>query len=325
MFDEAKSEVAQHVCFVLIPNFSMMAFTSAVEPLRAANRLSGSALYSWQLVSVDGEPVTASNGVRVQPDGDINSARDRAVIVVCAGLGVERFDDARLNRWLRGKASSNAALGAICTGSWVLARAGVLQGYHCTIHWENVEGFVEEFPHLHLTATLFEIDRHRFTCSGGTAPLDMMLHAIRQRHGDALAIRVAEQMLHSIPRQPLDPQRLSLRHRTGLSHPKLLAVIAQMEAFLENPVTLDELGIEVSLSTRQLERLFRNQIGVTPKHYYLQLRLKRAQFLLHQTSLPILQVAVACGFTTGSHFAKTYRTMFGESPRVARASLRLVA
>ena len=319
----AATSAPYHVAFVLVPHFSMLAFTSAIEPLRAANLLSEQRLYSWELLSFDGGPVSASNSVRVEPDGAFSQCRIADAIIVCSGLWAERVREPSLVRWLKERSRRRIPIGAICTGALVLARAGLLDGYRCTVHWENVESFVEEFPNLQLTATLYEFDRDRFTCSGGTAPLDMMLYAIHERHGAELGIRVAEFMLHAVPRMPHDAQRLSLQYRTGLSHPKLLAVIAQMEAFLESPVSLRELGAGVGLSTRQLERLFQTHLGTTPKRYYLELRLKRARLLLRQTTMPILQVAVACGFTSPSHFAQAYGKLFLRSPRIERAALRL--
>lgn len=318
MFESCKKEPPQKIAFLLIPYFSMMAFTSAVEPLRAANRLSGKKLYSWHTVSIDGKPVYASNGIALVPDGSIDDDLDANTLFVCAGVRAERFNDQGVFSRLREFSRRGVALGGVCTGSLALARAGLLTGYRCTIHWENMEGFVEDFPDLHITATLFEIDRDRYTCSGGTAPLDMMIYSISRDFSEKLAIGVAEQMLHNFVRQPHDAQRMSIQYRTGISNPKLLAVIAYMEAYLESPVSLGELASSVGLSVRQLERLFRNHLGRTPTRYYLDLRLRRAQLLLRQTTMPILQVAVASGFASASHFARCYREHFNCAPRAER-------
>ncbi|MEQ9641716.1 MAG: GlxA family transcriptional regulator [Alphaproteobacteria bacterium] len=319
MFGVTPTERPLKLLFLLVPNFSMMAFTSSVEPLRTANRLAGEELYSWHTASVDGEPVTASNGTPLVPYTSIaNLADPPAAVVACAGIDVERIDDPVLFGWLRRIARQGSVIGGVCTGPLLLAKAGVLDGYRCTIHWENMEAFAEEFPELDITATLFEVDRNRFTCSGGTAPLDMMLYMITEDHGQDLAVAVAEQLVHSIIRHPADPQRMSLRYRTGISHPKLLAAIAHMEAYLETPVGRDDLADAVGLSNRQLERLFNKYLGLSPARYYLNLRLKRARQLLSHTSMPILQVAVACGFTSASHFARCYRQVFGHAPRQER-------
>ncbi|MEQ8348923.1 MAG: GlxA family transcriptional regulator [Sneathiellaceae bacterium] len=308
----------QTVLFLLVPDFSMISFTSCIEPLRLANRMSGRRLYAWATAGIDDSPVRASNGVPVLPDTAIGDAAPPAVAIVCAGLNAERFRHPPVLSRLRQMARAGITLGGVCTGSLILARAGLLDGYRCTIHWENMEGFVEEFPEQEITATMFEIDRDRFTCSGGTAPLDMMVHLIARDHGEPLAIQVAEQMLHTPVRHQGDPQRMSLQYRTGISHPKLLAAIAAMEAHLEAPLGVDGLAARVALSPRQLERLFRDHVGRPPGRYYLELRLKRARLLLLQTSMPVIQVAVACGFTSASHFAQAYHALFGHAPREER-------
>ena len=308
----------QMVLFLLVPDFSMISFTACIEPLRVANRMSERRLYAWRTASIDGAPVRASNGVPVMPDIAMGDAEVPSVTIVCAGLYAERFRDATVLSWLRQTARAGAAMGGVCTGSLILARAGLLNGHRCTIHWENMEGFVEEFPEQDITATMFEIDRDRFTCSGGTAPLDMMVHLIARDHGEPLAMQVAEQMLHTPVRHQGDPQRMSLQYRTGISHPKLLAAIAAMEAHLEAPLGMDDLAAQVRLSPRQLERLFRDHVGRPPRRYYLELRLKRARLLLLQTPMPVIQVAVACGFTSASHFAEAYHALFGRAPRDER-------
>jgi transcriptional regulator GlxA family with amidase domain len=319
MFESQAGKYPQKIGFLLLPNFSMMAFTSAVEPLRAANRLSGRALYTWHTASIDGKPARASNGIALVPDSSFHDEFDVRTLFVCAGIRAERFRNQAVFSRLRELARRGVALGGVCTGSLALARAGLLAGYRCTIHWENMEGFVEDFPDLNITATLFEIDRDRYTCSGGTAPLDMMIHAISRDFSETLAIGVAEQMLHSFVRQPRDAQRMSLQYRIGISNAKLLAVIAHMEAYLESPLSPAELAASVQLSVRQLERLFRNHLGTTPTRYYIELRLRRAQLLLRQTTMPIVQVAVASGFASASHFARCYREFFGCAPRAERA------
>jgi transcriptional regulator GlxA family with amidase domain len=298
----------------------MAAFTSAVEPLRAANLLSERSLYDWRTYSLDGEPVAASNGIVVVPAGSLQDLGQSETVFVCAGLGMERFGDKVLHKRLRELARQGRALGGLCTGPLALARAGLLDGYRCTIHWEHVEGFVEEFPELDITATLFEIDQKRYTCSGGMAALDMMINAVARRHGDDLAVRVAEFLLHHSVRHPHETQRMTLEHRTGITHPKLLAAIAHMEAYVESPVAVSEIAASVKLSSRQLERLFQDRLGKTPSRYYLELRLQRARLLLGQTAMSVMQVAVACGFTSASHFSRCYRSYFNKAPTAERRS-----
>ncbi len=321
MIDVERTGAPRLFRFLLLPHFSMLAFTSCVEPLRTANRLSGRSLYAWTLLSVDGGPARASNGIRVLPDQSMEAPGQRAdAVVVCSGVRMEGFRDSAVLAWLRRQARTGAALGGLCTGALVLARAGLLKGRRCTLHWENMEGFAEEFPDLEITATLFEIDGDRFTCAGGAAALDMTIALIRAEHGAELAATVADALIHTGVRNPDDPQRLALRDRVGVSQPKVLAAIACMEANLETPLALDDLAADVGVSARQLERLFQKHMRTTPARYYLSLRLWRARALLQQTALTVLQVAVASGFTSASHFSRCYRAFFGHAPKRGRSN-----
>ncbi len=315
MLHVAKPEAPEPIGFLLVPNFSMMAFTAAVEPLRSANRMSGHELFSWHVVTRDGKPVEASNGFAIMPESSIAGAAHFPTMIVCAGIDVHLFRDKEVYSWLRRLARNGAHIGALCTGSHILARAGLLEGYRCTIHWENIPGFVEEFPDIDVTTELFEIDRNRFTCSGGTAALDMMLHMIAPQYGHELTAAVSDRFIHDRIRGPHDHQRMTLQSRLGIRDPKLLSVIGQVEANLEEPLSRAELAESVGLSIRQLERLFRNNLDSTPKHYYLELRLRLARQLLLQTSMSVLGVALACGFVSASHFSKCYREFFEKTPR----------
>lgn len=318
MFGQGPHNRPQKIGFILMPDFSMMAFTACIEPLRAANRLSRKPLYEWQALSSEGKPVKASNQVTITPDNTSAGALDCDVVFICAGLRPRRFLTPELGADIRRIARKGLAVGAVCTGSEALAYAGVLSGHRCTIHWENIESFKELYPTLEITATLFEIDRKRYTCSGGTAPIDMMIHSIRLDHGDALAQNVAEQLLHNFVREPHHNQRMAITHRTGIRHPKLLAAIGYMEAYIEEPLTLSRLAQKVGLSLRQLERLFKEQLKTSPGKYYLSLRLERARHFLRQTAMSVMEVGLASGFNSASTFSRSYKAKFGHSPHQER-------
>jgi transcriptional regulator GlxA family with amidase domain len=305
--------------FLLVPNFSLFAFSSALEPLRAANRSSGRSLYQWRLLSADGQPVPASSGVEINCDAALADAGKLNTVLVVSGLQGIEYDERGTIAWLRRQARQGVRLGAISTGAYLLARAGLLEGYRCTIHWENLNAFAEAYPDLDISDELFEIDGNRLTCSGGEAAFDMMLSLIALEHGRALATKVSENFIHERIRDPHDHQRMALRTRLGISHPKLLNVIALMEEYVEEPLSRAELARRAGLSTRQLERLFRKYLGRTPTRYYLELRLHRARMLLHQTAMSVLDVALACGFVSASHFSKCYREFFAKTPREERA------
>jgi transcriptional regulator GlxA family with amidase domain len=311
-------ELPQRIAFILNPNFSMIAFTAAVEPLRIANRLSGRDLYDWRIYSVDGRPVRSSCHIELSPEGDLEQAGKIETVVVCSGIDVHLQNDKALLSWLRKIDRRGADIGAICTATYILAKAGLLDDYRCTIHWENLPSFCEEFPEIEVTTELFEIDRNRFTCSGGTAAIDLMLNMIARQHGHELAAQVADQFMHERIRDEHDHQRMSLPARLGVRHAKLLSVIGLMEQNLEEPLSRSGLAASASLSTRQLERLFRKYLNRSPARYYLELRLNKARLLLLQTNMSVIDVALACGFVSASHFSKCYRDFFGRTPRKER-------
>lgn len=315
----ACSAMTERIGFLLLPQFALIPFSAAIEPLRLVNRQTGKKLYEWQLLTVDGAPVTTTTGIEIRPHTCLSAAARLDLLIVAASTGVESFEHKQTFRHLGRLANTGCALGAVTLGSFILARAGLLDGYRCTVHWESLAAFREEFPHLDVRKEVFEIDRNRLTCSGGTAALDMMLSYIAARQGWQLAKDVAELFLHERIRSSSEPQRMPLNIRLGVSHPKLIRVIELMEHSTDEILSPRELADRVGLSGRQVERLFRKYLGTSPKRYYLENRLSRAQQLLRQTTLSILDVSVACGFSTPSHFTKSYRERYALTPRDERA------
>lgn len=308
----------RRIGFVLVPQFSLIAYASAIEALRVANYVSNKRLYQTLTMSADGHPVTSSGGVSVVADERLRDIAKLDMVFVCAGVDVVRHADTETVKNLRRLSSHGSAIGAVCTASHILARAGLLDGYRCTVHWENVSGLTEDFPDVEVIPDLYTIDRNRYTCAGGTASMDMMLHVIADHAGPAVAAAASDQLIHHRIREGGEGQRMALRTRLGVSHPKLLSVIGEMEDNLELPVNCGELASRVGLSTRQLERLFRKYLNQAPTRYYLGLRLERARYLLLQTSMPILDVALACGFVSASHFSKCYREFYRRTPSEER-------
>ena len=309
------------VGFYLVPEFPLMAFAAAIEPLRSANRLRGDQLYEWRLYSRDGGPVRASNGVDIA----VHAAADEDtaaldLLLACAGTRDAGKGDAAVAKWLRALARRGTAIGGISLGAYVIANAGLLDGRRCALHWESLAAFAEQFPRIRTTADIFVVDGNRRTCSGGTAALDMMLHLITEREGRALASDVSEQFIHPRIRSTQDPQRMAVQSRLGVANARLIAAIGIMESGHDEPRPVQEIAAEVGLSPRQLERLFARYLRASPSHYYLKLRLDRARSMLLQTTKPVLDVAVACGFASASHFSRCYRSEFGHRPRDERVT-----
>lgn len=300
--------------FLLLDRFTMISFASAIEPLRLANRVAGQQIYSWHLVGEQPPDVSCSNGVRIGVDSGLIDCHRDDTILVCGGVDVAKTATRGVLGWLRREARRGVRIGALCTGAWVLADAGLLDGKRATIHWENQDGFAEKFPDTQLIRTVFVEDGNRLTASGGTAAIDLILRQISRDHGPGLAAQVADQMIHTSIRTEGDFQRLSIPTRIGVRHPRLAAIVARMEANLEDPISPARLALESGMSSRQLERLFSRYLGRSPKRYYMDVRLERARNLLTQTDLSVIEVALACGFTSAAHFSKCYRASFGTTP-----------
>lgn len=308
----------QTVGFLLIDGFALFSYSSAVEPLRAANVLSEHELYRWRHISIDGTPATASNGVRVAPDCRVGDHAGFDAVIVCAGGNPTLFDDSATLNWLRRLAREGVRLGGVSGGPWILARAGLLAKYRCTIHWEHLPALSEAFPQLDVRRTVFEIDRDRLTCAGGVAALDMMIEVVSRAHGAQLGVAVAEWFLRTEPRSGSASQRMSPRERFGVANEPLLRALSLMDARMEQPVDSDELAAHAGVSLRQLERLFRKYLNVSPAEQYLSLRLDRSRNLLRQTTLSVTEIAIVTGFSSSSHFSRSYRARFGQAPREER-------
>jgi transcriptional regulator GlxA family with amidase domain len=311
-------QIARRIGFLLLPDFPLMAYSCAIEPYRAANLLAGQTLYRWRHVSPDGAPVEASNGICIFPDQGIDKPIDVDDLFVCAGGNPAEFDHPATLAWLRAQARRGVRLGSVSGGTYLLARARLLNGYRCTVHWEHLPAMAEAFPGLDLTRTLFELDRMRCTAAGGTAALDMMTALIAAEHGLPLANAINEWFLHTRPRGSAEPQRMSLRERYDVANPTILRALTAMEAAIETPAPRAALAVASGVSVRQLERLFRTYLGRTIGGHYAELRLERARMLLAQTSLSVLEVSLACGFLSAAHFSRVYKARFGLAPLVER-------
>lgn len=320
--DIPKERIPTHYGFLLLEEYSLISLASAIEPLRMANRILAKDYYSWVIITETGEPVRASDGIDINTNASIKDSQiieKLDVVFVCGGINVESNHNVEILKWLRTISKRDISLGSLCTGAYVLAKAGLIDGYNCSIHWENIAMLREEFPYTNINSKIFSIDRKRYTSSGGTAPLDLMVHFISKQHGESIGAEIAEQFVHERIRKLEDNQRIPLRHILGNQSQKLVAAVELMETNLEEPINQKELANYVGLSPRQLERLFKKYLLCTPSRYYLQLRLQRAQQLLRQTSLSILEISSVSGFISTSHFSKSYKEVYGYSPSQERA------
>ena len=324
MPDLAESEtvdVAFHIKFLLMPEYTLSTVTNAISVLRMANRLSERNLYSYSLHSIDGQPAISSSGLEMKLNGPLDGAPEPNLLFVCGGYSIHQHSTKPVLDTLHAFEKQDVALGALCTGAYTLAAAGLLDGYRCTIHWENIASMREQFPLLDISSSLFVIDRDRYTCSGGISSIDLMLNLVSSIHGHQLVQQISEQFSCDRVRTEKDPQRAPLQYLIGASQPRLVDAVTLMESNIEEPLSLDEVAAYVGISRRQLERLFNRYLHSAPSRYYLELRLSKARQLLLQTAIPVIDVAISCGFSTAPHFSKCYSDLYGKPPSSERRAL----
>ena len=306
--------------FLLLDQFTMLSFAGAIEPLRIANRVAGKPVYHWALAGEGGNQAICSNGAAFRLDMGLQEINRDAVLLVCGGIDVQDATTRPVLNFLRREARRGLTIGGLCTASYTLAKAGLLDGRKATIHWENQDSFLEEFEEVELTKSVFVVDGNRLSTAGGISSIDLMLKLIADDHGEDFANTVADQLIYSSIRTDQDTQRLSIPTRIGVRHPKLSGVIQMMEGNSEEPISPAALAKQVGMSTRQLERLFRRYLNRSPKRYYMELRLQKARNLLMQTDMSVINVALACGFASPSHFSKCYRSHYNTTPYRERGS-----
>ena len=313
--------VTRDYAFLLLPRFTLLAFSSAVEPLRIANQLSQKPLYRWRVLSQDGGSVNSSSGISVEVQSGLAALPRSTTVLVCSGTDAHDAAGRPVLDWLRAHAAHGGEYGGICTGAFTLARAGLLGSRRYTVHWENQAGFRELFAGHDPSPRIYEVDGPLMTCGGGAASTDMMLAVIARHHGEEFAHRVGDMCLHGTPRKAEAPQTSSVALAIGSRNTRLIRVIRLMQRNLETPLSLEELAEAAGYSTRQLERQFKAVLNETPSRYYRNLRIDLGRSLLFETELSVTEIAAATGFETANHFAKVFRERFGVSPRGARAIL----
>ena len=312
----------QHFVFALVENFHQIALSCGVDPLRIANRMSGEELYTWSLASENGETAQASNGLTLVTQAGYDSLPPCERLFVLSGNDMRQRDHQALIAALRRvDRTTQTKIGGLCSGAYVLAKAGFLDGQEAAMHWEFHEGFVEEFPEVCLRPNVFIADGPYITASGGTATADLMLHLIAQDHGEDLAASVSDQLVYSNAREGTAPQRVSFQSSLGARNRHLARAVQVMRDTLEDPLPPSQIAEMIGVSPRQLERLFNKYLRTSPKKYYLGLRLERARSLLVQTEMSIMETAIACGFQSPGHFSRVYRERFGITPAGQRGKL----
>ena len=309
---------ARKFAVLIFPGFPLMAFSAIIEPLRAANTITGRRLYDWTIVAPDDAPVTASNGIVVTPHHAAAKAPAADYIMVCSGGDADRLVAKKPLSWIRKTLRLGGTIGSVADGAFYLARAGLLDGFACTLHWQSQPAFLEAFPHIKLAREIFVIDRTRVTSAGGVGALDMMVELIGRHHGAELARQVAEWFVHDRIKATADRERLQLRLRTGIRDDVVLKAVAEMERAQDRPEEISAIAARLGLSIGQLERLFKAEFGIGPAEYYRRFTLEKARDLLTHSKMPVREVGLACGYQSFSSFVRAYRAVFGTTPGKAR-------
>ena len=308
----------QHFVFALVQDFSHLAFSCAVEPLRIANLISGQELYKWSFLSENGETATCSNGSVTLVHHSFAQPPKYDHLFVLSGIYMRDRITPSLTYMLRREKRHGGTIGALCSGAWILADIGFLDGQDAAIHWEYHDSFMEKFPDVNLVRNVFVATGPHVTASGGTATADLMLHIIERHHGLDLATAVADQMVYTAVREASAEQRVSLQSRNGMRNSHLAKAIGIMQNTIADPISPTQIAENLGISSRQLERLFGKLLNTSPKKYHMEMRLERARHLLIQTESSITDVAFACGFESTGHFARVYKSAFGVSPSAQR-------
>ena len=304
--------------FLLTPDFTLIAFSSAVEVLRMANLTSQQELYRWSVLTLDDKPVTSSAALAIRPNLPFANARKLDALFVCAGVNVRNNWDAQLGTELRRLAAANMPLGGLCTASYLLAKAGVLDDHRCTVHWEYLSSLREEFPRVIVKDDIFEIDRKRYTCAGGTAPLDLMLYLVSRDYGRDVAFAISEEFSVERIRDLGETQELSVRNQSPGAPDYLSDAVQLMKHNVTERLFVEEIADYLKVSTRQLERTFKRNFNTSPSQYYLRVRLNAARNLLRHSSMMVGSIAIETGFKSAQHFSKCYFDNFKVRPSQER-------
>ena len=306
------------VTFLVLPGASILCVASSIDPLRAANRIAGEALYRWTIVSPDGASPETTSGLPVAVSGKFDANARHEVLIVIAGFGTGPYANGPFIAGLAKAGRRARAVGGIEAGTWLLGRAGLLEGHAATTHFEDMEDFRTAFPGTDVRADRYVIDGPVFTCGGASPALDLMLHLVRARHGMGLALSVASVFIYEQSRAPSDTQPLVSLGQLERSDPRVAAVIRLMESHIDEPLTIAAISKRIGVTPRTLELAFAKHIGETPGHYYLGLRLAAARKMVTDTRLPMTEIATRTGFSSAAAFSRAFGERFGGAPMSLR-------
>jgi transcriptional regulator GlxA family with amidase domain len=302
------------VAMLVFSGSSLMCVASAIDPLRAANRIAGRPVFDWTLLSTDGAPPVTTCGLPIAVSGRLDPAAKLDALIAIGGFGTRRETAPALVSGFRRAARSARAVGGVEAGGWLLGHAGLLEGRAATTHWEDLEDFAARFPGSDVRPDRYVIDGPVFTTGGASPTFDLMLHLIRARHGMAVALDVASVFIYDQARAATDAQPLVSLGRLDGYDPRLAQAVRLMEAHVDRPLTVAAIAHRCGVTARTLESIFRRAIGETPGAYYLRLRLNAARRLVLDTRLAMVDIAARTGFSGSAAFSRAFSRQFGQPP-----------
>ncbi|MBB3975420.1 transcriptional regulator GlxA family with amidase domain [Rhizobium azooxidifex] len=306
---------------LVLPETNLILVASVIEPLRAANRLSGQDLYRWRILSPDGAAIETRSRIPVPVDGPFRPEQETVPLFILSSYQWQDGATPALRRQLSRTARHRTMMVGIESGSWLLAQACLLDGHSVTIHWEDREDFAAAYPQVDVLTERYVIDGKRITSGGSLPTLDLMLEIIRRRQGYSLALEVSRIFIYEHERTGGLLQVPALGNMR-VADQRVSQAVRLMEETVDAPVTLTRLARRVGISARHLQDLFQETMGVAPHQHYLALRLNAARRKVIETKLEFADIAAATGFNSSSAFSRSYRAHYHESPTETRRRLR---
>jgi transcriptional regulator GlxA family with amidase domain len=313
------------VTLLVLPDSSMMSLASALDTMRAANRIANRVLFEWQLATLNGKPARLTCDLMIEPDIGFDESLSGDVLIVVASFHQQRHVGPAHLRLVKRLASSYAAVGGIEAGSWILARSGLLENRAATTHWEDLEDFGNHFPQVRLKADRFVIDGKFFTTGGASPTFDFMLYLIRERYGYPLALEVSSVFIYDGAHSATDTQPLVSLGMLENNEPRVAAAIHVMEQHIDDTLSISQVAAQVDLSVRMLEYLFQQTLNLSPAAYYRRLRLQTARRMVVDTRLKLQEIAVRTGFNSLSSFSRLFKNHYQQSPGDCRRQARALA
>ncbi|MCZ2723001.1 GlxA family transcriptional regulator [Marinomonas sp. 15G1-11] len=310
--------------FLLVPGFALTSFSLSIEVLSVANSLLSYDAYHVHLYGekslVKQTAVTSSNGIPIQIEGDITSCKQTDTLFICAYLGAENFSQVETCKQIKSLYRQQSRMACLSSGSFILAKCGLLKGKKCTVYNEQAISFKEMYPDIDIQNTIFSVDGKILSCAGGTSALDMMLYIITQDYGKAFAQDVSEIFLQDRVRSFDEIQKSQRYLLLKEKSPLLAAAVEIMDENLSLTISIEEISHQIGTTPRNLEKIFQRNLSTTPKKYYLDIRLKESLHLLENTNISITGISQLTGFSSQSYFSQCFKERYNSSPQKIRSN-----